>query len=425
MTRRNMGALLLTAVLLTAVPMTGNAAAYSFPYAGVRLAADDGFGWTVLAPETLSDAESIAFLEPMGVDAKMLAADYATEGTLFEVYMPDGEQVRLNVARTAETEGWQDITLMSEADKNTLMESFSRAPYEHTEWVDTMPGYLQYDWTVMAGDTPVSFAGLLTVRDGALYMLVASGTAEVPALHTAAQTVAESLTFLDATVADAVDEGGEGIVIPSPIEDDGKVTPIALENFDGITYDDTTKIAIRTLPDTDLVLRTATDALRGRSDGDGKHSFSVSTRRESLYTYTITAEAEGRSASEISLSVERQLTQDEQDAVYRRTAQQIYSYGYNNLIGAPEAYVGNAVTFRGKVGGFTDLAGFPCVLVYTENPGTGVWRMPMWVMLTEATTLAEDDMVTVYGDLRGDVLAYEDAEGGGEAPVVIGRSVQP
>lgn len=414
-----LGLMMLLSILPALAQASESAQVYSLPLSGLRLEA--GEGWTVLTPSSLSEAA--AFLSQLGVDPEVLAADYAANHTVLEVYLPGGPQVRIDAVATEDTAAWQSMAMMREADKASLLAGMDQAPRENVRWDADSPGYIRYDWTLEAGGTPVAFAGLATVAQGMLYTLTASGAElSTGSLHEANAMVLSRLTFLGSTLDP--DEEIASIVLPRPVEDDGAVTPIAMVDFDGITYEETTSLVIQTLPNADLTLRTATDALRGRADEAGRHTFRVSTRRESLYTYTITAESEGRKASQLEIALDRQLTPEAKEDAYRRSAQQIETYGYGNLIGAPDAYAGRPITFRGRVEAFADLEGFPCALVYTENPGRGVWKSPMWVLLTEAIQLEKDDMRTVYGDLRGDTLPYTDMEGNDQvAPVVVGRSL--
>lgn len=393
---------------------------YSFPYAGLRLHAQED--WTVLIPGEMEEHK--ALLAALGVDPAVLNADYAANGTVFEVYMPDSLQVALQAAQTGQSAAWVSMEYMQEEDKAGLLSGLSALPYEHTQWSENLPGYLQYDWTVMAGGTPVQFAGLMTVRQGMLYTLTAtSAEADVMALHAANERMVGNIDFLNTTGLSGEESGA--LAVPAPIGDDDVVTPLALVDFSAVTYEDDTIIYIKTLPETDLALQTASDTLRGRSDAEGLHRFQVSTRRTTVYTYTLTAHATGRQASQVEIAIERQLTPEAQQAAYRKSARGIEAYGYGNLVAAADAYAGSQVTFRGQVDAFTDMEGFPGVLLYTDNPARGRWVNPVWVMLTEAVSLQREGVYTIYGDIRGDTMAYIDDDGNtGLAPVIIAREVE-
>lgn len=406
------------AVLMLA-GVTASAEMYSFPEAGLRLDVQEG--WMLLVPTLLE--EQSEFLAQLGADMEAMRADYAANHIVLEIFMERGSQVSLSAVQTEQSAQWSSTVTMTEADKDAFAEAFAMAPYENVEWSSAAPGWLSCDWTIEAGGIPVTFAGLMTVRQGMLYTLTASGAlTSLESLRADNEAVLAQLYFQGSNVEAAPE--ATALNMPQAIPDDGVATPIALEGFESITYEDTTVLTIRTLPGTELVLRTATDTLRGRADETGLHKFQVSTKRETVYAYTISATAEGRRESRVDVAVERQLTLEAQEAAYKRSARQVNVYGYSNLVGAPEVYGGKPITFRGRVGGFMDLGGFPCVLIYTENPGRGVWRSPIWVMLTEAVPLAEDDIRTVYGDLRGDTLPYTNENGEQlQAPVVVSRSV--
>lgn len=411
---------LLMLLLLAGAAGAAGAEAFSFPPAGVRLAAEPG--WTVITPQTL--AENGAFIAQLGADADVLAADYAADHTVFEAFLPGGAQVRLTAVRTEESETWARAERMTAAQMDALKDAFTRAPYQDTAWAEQLPGWLAYDWSLEAGGVPIAFSAITTVENGLLITLTASG-ADIgyASLRDACARMRAALSFFDILPGAAIEDAPAGIV-PEPIDDDGTATPLAMVAFDGVTYEDTTTLTLKTLPGAEVLLRTATDSLRGRADADGNHSFQVSTRRQSVYTYTLTAQAEGRRQSQLELAVDRRLTEAAKQEAYRKSAQQLYAYGYNNLVGAPEAYAEKPVTFRGRVSGFAELGGFPCVLIYTDNPGRGQWRNPIWVMLTEAAMLAIEDIRTIYGDLRGDAMPYTDEDGVERtAPVVIARSI--
>lgn len=407
-------------LLVTLLACGALADSYSFPYAGIRLDAETD--WVVLTPETLSDNEAV--LAQLGAQPNVLAADYAANHTVFEVYLPAGGQVSLSALQTEETEKWGAIANMTAEDRAAFEAAFGGAPYRQAGWSEAMPGYFAATWALEAGGVPVTFASLMTVRQGMLYTLTASGAQmDAEALQSANATVLAHIFFQGSTSAPAsVDKATSVVVVP--VEDDGRVTPMELVGYDGVTYEETTTIQVRTLPGAEVILRTATDALRGRADEEGMQRFQVSTKRESVYTYNVTAQAEGRTASSMDIAIDRQLTPEAQEDAYRKSARQISAYGYTNMVGAPEAYGGKPVTFRGRVGEITDMGGLPCALIFTENPGKGVWRSPIWVLLTDATQLNVDDIRTVYGDIRGDAMPYTDGNGETQqAPVVVGRTI--
>lgn len=410
-------ACLVALLLLLAGAPGALAQAYSFPYAGVRL--DAAEGWTVLTPETL--AGQAQWLATMGASAQVLAADYAANHTVFEIYMPDGAQVALTAVQTDQTQGWGEAVYMAEAEREAFATAMDRAPHEQVAWSAAYPGYLQYTWTLQVGGMPVAFAAMTTVRQGQLYTLTACGATGTDTLWAACEAVLDRMEYLGAVAEGSA--AAEQIAIPADITGEGGKTPMALVDFTGITYGDTTGITVRTLPGAEVTVQTPTDQLRNRADEEGLVKVQVSTRRETTYAYTVSAEAEGMGRSSMEITVQRRLDAAGQEAAYRRTARQLETIGYASLRDSAEASTGEAITFRGQVGGFADIGGFPGVLVYTNNPGRGVWTNPVWVLLTQAVALNMDDICTFYGDVRGDTLPYEGEEGTLAAPVIVGRSV--
>lgn len=410
----------LLAALLALCAAGSLAEAYSFPYAGVRLQAQTG--WNVLSSATL-DAQA-ASLERLGTTPDALRADYAANHTVFEVYLPEGMQVALTAVQTEQSAGWGELAAMSEAEKDVFANALYQLPYTNGGWSQEALGFFRYEWTLEAGGIPVSFAGLMTVRQGALYTLVASGAAlPMDTLHEANLRVLDGLLFLGVTAGQAADADTAVETLLS-IEDDGVTTPLALVDYSPVSYEEDTVLMLRTLPNAEVTLQTANDLLRGRADAEGMHRFRVSTKRVTVYTYTLTALAEGRRQSVMEVTVDRQLAPEAQMEAYRKAARQLSAIGYDRLYDAPADYGDEAVSFRGYVGGFVDVSGFPCALVYTENPSQGVWREPLCVLLTEPLPLEAGDIRTFYGDVRGDRLAYTDVDGTqAQAPVIICRSI--
>lgn len=398
--------------------------AYSFPYAGVRLALPDG--WTLLCPETLPDQAKL--LASVGVSEDALRADWSANHTVFELFLPGSIQVSLSVIETEDTAAWGDSGHMTGAQSAAFLKSYDHAPYQNVSYVNDPAGFLQCEWALEAGGETVTFARLMAVRQGALYMLTAMGLGiSADALHAAGREALSALTFLGARAGAKGAAGGPET--PAPIADDGKVTPLALVDFAGVTLSDLTTIYLKTLPGAEVALKTATDTLRGKADADGNHSFTVSTRRESTYTYTLSANTSGRKQSEMTVSVERRLSGEALEAAYKTGARTLDALGgYSRILGDAKAFAGQAITFRGQVAEVSEMQGFPAVLVYSVNPGKGVWRDPVWAVLVEPVqqALKPGDVFTFYGDLRGDTTAHKDEEGkAAEAPVMACRSVVP
>ena len=123
----------------------------------------------------------------------------------------------------------------------------------------------------------------------------------------------------------------------------------------------------------------------------------------------------------MEIALRRELTGEARAAAYRKSAKSLDEI-YPKVAKDPAAYRDQAVAFRGRAAEVRDLNGLPCALIYTANPGTGVWKDPVWVLLNSAETIVEGTVYTVYGDVRGDALPVPDAED--LAPVIVCQTVK-
>ena len=417
--KKKLLALCLTLALLCGAGALAAGESYSFPAAGVFV--EPAEGWQLFSPETL-DAAADA-LARLGADADVLRADWAAAGTVFEIFLPDGVQVRLNCLETDEAAALDDASWMTDDQRAAFLAGYDHAPYENVAWDAENAGWLAFDWTLKANEAQARFSWMVTVRQGALYCLTASGAdASYDALRAANREVLARVTFLGARVgAQAAQTGEDELVLPETIADDGHVTPLSLPGFTGVSIEDTYPLVIETLPGTELTLLTATGSLRGVADETGRHTYNLSTKQTKTYEYTLVAVAEGRAESRMEIALRRELTGEARAEAYRKSARSLDEI-YSKVAADPAAYRDQAVAFRGRAADVRDLNGLPCALIYTANPGTGVWKDPVWVLLNSAETIVEGTVYTVYGDVRGDALPVPDAEE--LAPVIVCQTVK-
>ena len=414
--KKQLATLALCAALL--FPCAAPAESYSFPSAGVFLETQER--WTLLCPETID--EEAALLTRLGADADALRADWAAAGTVFETYLPENIQVRLNCVETDEAVEIADASWMTDAQRAAFLDSYKHTPFENVSFSEDAPGWLAMDWTLQSGATAARFSWLVTIRQGALYCLTAaSSDAGYDALRAANLSVLAQLSFLGERFTLEADGADERVALPEPVADDGRVTPIALPGFTGLSLEDTFDLTIETLPGAELTLLTAAGSLRGVADETGRHTYNLSTKQTKTYEYTLVAAAEGRAESRMEIALRRELTGEARAAAYRKSAKSLDEI-YPKVAKDPAAYRDQAVAFRGRAAEVRDLNGLPCALVYTANPGTGVWKDPVWVLLNSAETIVEGTVYTVYGDVRGDALPVPDAED--LAPVIVCQTVK-
>lgn len=421
MTRRVCLPLLLTALLLMAPMQPGLAASLSFPDSGVLINSQEG--WTLVTSETME--EEASFLAEKGIDMDNLRADYAIGHVLFEVFLPGGERVRLATQTTAKTLGWDSIGRMDEAERLEFFASYQKAPYGNAAWSNAYPEMVRSEYAFESGGVLIGSALLSTLRVGNLYTLTATGQGfSMDQLHKTNEAVAAAMVFLSPRSESAFSGEKSTNAIPDPIMDDGVTTPIQLIGFSPVTTMDDTTLTIESVPNIDVLVKTANDTLRGKTDIDGRASFTLSTRRQMVYNYTFTVEAPNRKASRLQVSLERQLTEAAKEEAYRASARSLESFGYKAIEESPKDFLEKPLFFRGSAAGFTDLDGSPCLLLYTANPTPDTWTHPIWVVLQTAVPLSAGDIRVVYGELRGDTLPFTDTVGNtGVAPIVVCRSL--
>ena len=167
--KKKLLALCLTLALLCGAGALAAGESYSFPAAGVFV--EPAEGWQLFSPETLDAAgETLARL---GADADVLRADWAAAGTVFEIFLPDGVQVRLNCLETDEAAALDDASWMTDDQRAAFLASYDHAPYENVGWDAENAGWLAFDWTLQAGGAQARLSWLVSVRQGTLYFLTA------------------------------------------------------------------------------------------------------------------------------------------------------------------------------------------------------------------------------------------------------------
>lgn len=395
--------LLAFALALLLLPAASLGEKVSFPGPGIAFSGEVRY---FVTPQTLD--EQATALSAIGVDVDAMRGDYAVSGGIFDVFLESGARVSLASVTTEDSARWASAAQMPETEKNAMLAAFQAAPYQNAEWLGDPHPCVRCEYALEAGGEIARFAKLITVERGALYQLTATGRGlTMEALHEANLRVLGMITFIPQPEF-AVAEAAAAIQTPAAIEDDGVCTPIALVDFSGVTQSDSTELQIETLPGADLTLATANDTLRGRADGQGRHAFSLSTRRTMEYQYTLAAEADGRVASSMEIRLERRLDPEVAENAYRRNAKLVEQIGYAGIEKTP---VGTAVTFRGKALDFSALYGYPCALIYTQNPRVGVWEAPLWVRLLSPVLIELEGVYTVYGGISGETLAYTGEDG--------------
>lgn len=155
-----------------------------------------------------------------------------------------------------------------------------------------------------------------------------------------------------------------------------------------------------------------------QANRNGNFSVRVFIYDAETLTFTLRARARGFQETTTEVTLTRELTEREGIALFR---EQMISIGYDDLIKDAARYAGKKFIFRGRIVEFTDYDGVPCALVLTNNVSSGVWRDPIWVVLSQGETFNVDDIVSFYLESEGTTLpadgAYTASGQSVEAPV--------
>lgn len=406
----------LLCALLSITGVSATAEHYSIPSAGIQITTADAQTLVVTRDTIASQADALSAL---GIDADALLKEHVASQVLFELFEKNGVRVQLTRMQTEDSERIGSAKELSEHERASLLAVFDMPPHEAAVWLDTELPALRYADRLEVDGALTAFAHLITIEQGMFYQFTAKGKGVSPEmLHEANERALQGLDILP--VFPYQPEAEESVILPENIADDGTVTPLALVDYTGVSESDTSRITVSTLPDTELTLVTANDSVRGRADEKGAHTFSLSTKRETLYDYTLIATAEGRERSEMKIQLQRRVSLEAGEPAYKRGAQAIERVGYENV---STSDVGTTILFRGHVEEITSLYGYPCVRIHTQNPRSGVWVAPLYVLLTAQTPVEVGGIYTVYADVTGETMAAPGEEGGAEIPVLLCHSM--
>ena len=403
---------------LTLISQTAFAEAYSFLRAGARIEMQPD--WTLVTLETLD--ENAASLAAQGIDTKLLRLDMETSQAVFAVFLPDETRVMLSRYETEKSTAWHSVKSMTDMDRANFLSSYEKEPYENVQWVEEMDApispYLRFSYQLQSDGQAKAYAGISTIWLGGLYQLIATGE-DPQALQGANEQVLASLQLYRITPA-AIAAGAQQAPLPEPIADDGKVVPLTLQGFTGVSYNDVTTLQIQTLPGAEVIVLTANDRLRALADEQGLRSFDVSTRRETVYEYTIEVHAPERTSSSVTVSLHRQLSPEIALQAYQKSAQSVEAIGYENLLADPSKYTDRPLFISGKITSITEEEGVPHMLIQTQQKSDQTWTHPIWLRLSNPADLEVGESYRLYGNLLPETMRYTNADGADmEAPVLM------
>ena len=143
-----------------------------------------------------------------------------------------------------------------------------------------------------------------------------------------------------------------------------------------------------TEPDATVYVTGKGNNVNVHANRNGAFSVRIFINDPETLTFTLRTKLRGYQETTLDLTLTRELTEKESIALFR---QQMVDVPYATLAGDPAAYQDRKFIFRGRIVEFADYDGKPCALILVNNVSTGVWRDPLWVVLTGEERLAGDD----------------------------------
>ena len=146
-----------------------------------------------------------------------------------------------------------------------------------------------------------------------------------------------------------------------------------------------------------------------------KWTAEVAIRHHDDNTYRVTAAMPGHVPDQTKAVVTRELSEAEIAA--REAAErdefiaESQSIPYNQLEKNPKRYKGTKVVMRGQIFQIQEDSGTTFMLLSVTDEGYGFWTDNVWIDYDGTIEGAEEDIITVYGVVKGSV-SYETQAGG-------------
>lgn len=118
--------------------------------------------------------------------------------------------------------------------------------------------------------------------------------------------------------------------------------------------------------------------------------------------------ASERAAAEAKKAAERAAAEAQREADFKAAATTI---PYNQLAKNPDNYRGQKVVYRGQIFQIQDSGFGGNMLLAVTDEGYDIWDDNVWVDYDDSFDSAEDDVVTIYGVVKGE-KSYETQIGG-------------
>jgi len=163
---------------------------------------------------------------------------------------------------------------------------------------------------------------------------------------------------------------------------------------------------------------TRTSVKAGRT---GVFAVRITQEAEGAVEYAVRVKADGFKESTQTVTLNRELTEREGITLFR---QKMIEPKYDEYVRGAAKYAGRSIKYRGKVMAFTDYNGSPCALVCVSNPGVGIWKDPIYVILDPSVEIEVGQVATFYFIGEGQTLPAggEHTSDGNEIEAPVGRA---
>ena len=147
----------------------------------------------------------------------------------------------------------------------------------------------------------------------------------------------------------------------------------------------------------------------------GKFTMPVTLSKKGENVFRVVASAKGHKRDSAITSITRELTSAERAAIEAQKVADFKasatSLDYDQLLKNPERYRGERAVYTGQIFQIQEGYGGGLMLLSVTNEGYGFWDDNIWVDYDGSIDSAEDDIVTVYGTMKGS-KSYETQIGG-------------
>ncbi len=361
----------------------------------------DGFRYTQAEDETVLTRTNLQqyteLLTQLGTTPEAVLASYDSSGIAMEVITSDGAQIGVGVSEEAQS-SLSEMTELQEAEKNGILNRFAESGlYSECGFSAEVPDYMRLTSSAMYGTMPIWQLRYVTLHLGSFLTISKTIVGREPE----AEDDAEIVKMIGRIKLLSV--RAHSTPTPAPAETvDSTPEPVRSENAAKLTITEPKdrtftgeKILIRGVTEANTTVTATADGFKAsvKSNKNGVFSVPVTMPEAGSKVFTLRVSPKDKEESVQTVSLTRVLTDREQLAAFKASQTQAT---YSELTLNPEKYSGKNLIFRGKVMDFTDYDGRPCALICVSNPQTGIWRDPLYAVLSLEDEVNAGDVLTFY-----------------------------